>query len=47
MSDNGYTIADLQAMKAETQVQRDLARLNAELRIVEAGGADILDLFRD
>jgi hypothetical protein len=41
----GYSISDLQAIRAETQIQRDVARLSRELRVVEAGGADILGLF--
>ncbi len=39
----GYTLSDLQAMKAETQVQRELARADRELIIIEAGGFDVLD----
>lgn len=41
----GWTIADLQAMRAENEVQRELARNVGELRIIEAGGAEILRLF--
>jgi len=39
----GYTLADIEAMKAETQIQRELARAAGELRIIEAGGFDLLD----
>lgn len=39
---HGYTVADLQAMRAENEVQRELARGRAELRIVEADGMDVL-----
>lgn len=39
----GYTLEDLQKMKIENEVQRQLARSAAELAIIEAGGMDVLD----
>lgn len=42
----GYALSDLQAMKDENAIQRELARGNRELHIIEAGGMDVLDALR-